>query len=124
MQDYKPPTSYHADSMRWGKNQGCSFITGSVRDWPARYQCRIPAEQGCSFDNRMAAVCSMATSVDTAETADSNVYSRTQGLYGLSEQVDGACTAGSRCGIPAVYQVRSSTPPPPLLHPTQHPPPS
>jgi hypothetical protein len=45
-------TPVSPSSLRWGKGQGCDFITQSAAAWSARYFCSKKGELGCSYDNR------------------------------------------------------------------------
>jgi hypothetical protein len=43
--------------IRWGREAGCNFFTGSVKSWPDEYKCDADGEYGCSPDGRMSAQC-------------------------------------------------------------------
>ena len=47
--------------LRWGRQQGCAFVTGSARDWPEEYLCTKVNQYGCSSDNRVSSVCTIRT---------------------------------------------------------------
>ncbi len=49
--------------IRWGRHEGCGFVEGNVRQWSERYRCAVHNDYGCSFDNRMSAVCSLRAEV-------------------------------------------------------------
>jgi MFS family permease len=55
---YVPPPPRTIGALRWGRNQGCSFIDGApMTSWPSRYLCSKHQAYTCTPDNRMAAVC-------------------------------------------------------------------
>ncbi len=62
-QTFVPPTPSPPGSPRWGRDEGCDFVVRSARGWPSRYHCRKAQEQGCTFDNRMAAFCALSNNV-------------------------------------------------------------
>ena len=49
--------------LRWGRHEGCAFVTGTADDWKRdsgnKYVCETNLAYGCSPDNRMSAVCSL-----------------------------------------------------------------
>lgn len=36
VQDYTPPEPLPPGSPRWGRGEGCDFVTQSVKGWPSR----------------------------------------------------------------------------------------
>ena len=102
-QGYIAPAS-DPDSMRWGKGEGCDFITGSVASWSQRYFCQQPASEGCTYDNRMAAVCTIATGI-TAPQSYSWVDAPGATTPTMATQPSSNCI-GSACNLPPMFQVR------------------
>ncbi len=43
--------------IRWGREAGCDFFTGSISKWPGEYTCGTDGESGCSPDGKMSAKC-------------------------------------------------------------------
>jgi hypothetical protein len=70
--------------LRWGRHEGCAFVTGSARQWPARYLCGKDDEYGCSADNRMASVCSLRSGITVPKVCvGGGGWRGGQGLRGL-----------------------------------------
>jgi hypothetical protein len=106
-QGYVPPPTYSIDAMRWGKGEGCGFITNSARDWPASYVCKDPSLQGCTYDNRMAAYCSVVAGNTVPRT-----YARvrtgaltSESIFAYPSSFSGECS-GDSCRLPEMFQVR------------------
>ena len=51
--------NYTRGQLRWGRQAGCSFVDNSGGQWSSAYRCATHREWGCSFDNRMSAVCEL-----------------------------------------------------------------
>jgi hypothetical protein len=51
-QKYVAPTPRPIAAMRWGRGEGCNFVTQSAGQWPERYICKVNQQFGCSYDNR------------------------------------------------------------------------
>ena len=104
LQDYVVPPPDPPGMIRWGRAEGCDFITQSVRNWSERYQCRAAAQQGCTFDNKMAAFCAMAVNIEVPQP-----YSEVQmSLYNTQPTFDDdGCPSGVDCALPAMFQVGS-----------------
>lgn len=97
-------------ALRWGKGEGCSFVTGSPTQWSERYQCSRQGDFGCSPDNRMSAVCVIH---DDWSLPSSRVASCGEFIPGSTSSCDGIpndnCAAGGGgCGLPTMFQVRRS----------------
>ena len=48
--------------LRWGRFEGCDFVTGSPVTWPSSYTCSAPegaTAASCTPDNRMSARCNV-----------------------------------------------------------------
>ena len=59
--------------LRWGREAGCEFFTGSVSQWPTEYTCTSNGESGCSPDGRMSAQCYLRKySASSPASVDSN----------------------------------------------------
>ena len=101
-QGYIAPPS-DPDSMRWGKNEGCEFITNSAAEWSQRYFCSQLNQQGCSYDNRMAAYCAISTDITNVP----QTYSQTQFWTGVvsTNQPRAQCTDTHDCELPTMFQV-------------------
>jgi hypothetical protein len=48
-------------TLRWGRDQGCSFVVGSGAQWSPEYICGTDGELGCTPDHRMIAMCVVRT---------------------------------------------------------------
>ncbi|KAK3269811.1 hypothetical protein CYMTET_21763 [Cymbomonas tetramitiformis] len=81
---YTPPPEQSPGMLRWGRGEGCSFLQGRAEGWSSvafkvdsrevkRYTCaegdQDPKRFGCSYDNRMSAVC-VISEYDTDHPAD------------------------------------------------------
>jgi hypothetical protein len=102
-QNYTPPPADSPGKLRWGRGAGCDFITRSVREWSSRYFCKVALEQGCTFDNRMVALCQMSSTIVAPL-----VYSKSQvDTYSVSaETISGdECLDDTHCPLPYLYRV-------------------
>lgn len=50
------------ESMGWGKGEGCDFLLNRCDQWPDRYFCQEPNEDGCSPDLLSKGVCNAYSS--------------------------------------------------------------
>eukprot|EP01138_Halocafeteria_seosinensis_P015489 gb/GECG01015807.1/.p1 GENE.gb/GECG01015807.1/~~gb/GECG01015807.1/.p1 ORF type:complete len:909 (+),score=86.63 gb/GECG01015807.1/:1-2727(+) len=94
----EPPEPDTPGTLTWGKMEGCTFVKGSARNWPAQYNCFKHQEFGCTPDNKNSAVCTL-----NWELLDDGVDS----CYWDEENREKSCTSFSG-ELPKMYQYFSS----------------
>ena len=62
--------------LRFGRGEGCGFVEGNAREWSDRYLCTTNNDYGCSFDNRMSAVCTLRAAVTVPQVRDTHCLCR------------------------------------------------
>ncbi|KAK3243697.1 hypothetical protein CYMTET_46666 [Cymbomonas tetramitiformis] len=86
LEDYTPPQERNPGALRWGRKEGCGFVKEKASAWGTvsfesknhdymRYTCTEEEmdgdrKYGCSYDNRMSAVCNLQE-YNTDNPADS-----------------------------------------------------
>jgi hypothetical protein len=58
-----PAAALSPGYVRFGRQEGCAFVEGNAREWSERYLCSKNNDYGCSFDNRMSAVCTLRSAL-------------------------------------------------------------
>ncbi len=76
-------------------------MTQSARNWAPRYHCRVNRQPGCTYDNRMTAVCDIA-----GDLSSPYQFSMTQtAAYDIDSSVVDTCVNGDQCELPQMFQV-------------------
>lgn len=93
------PVARAPGALRWGKGAGCSFVVGSAADWPAQYICAQDRVPGCTADNRMSAVCSIASSWSmSTDVSHGNIRLAGSSFFHTD------CPSGVDCPLPAMFR--------------------
>lgn len=48
-----------AETLHWGRGEGCTFVTQRCSDWSSRYFCTVQDQPGCTVDLRYQARCNL-----------------------------------------------------------------
>mmetsp|Transcript_24599 Transcript_24599/g.85546 ORF Transcript_24599/g.85546 Transcript_24599/m.85546 type:complete len:1232 (-) Transcript_24599:195-3890(-) len=87
---WKPAVVYPVGQLRWGRNEGCEFVRQSAGLWNDRYRCHKNRDFGCSYDNKMSAVCLLTPTWALPEDA----------TYTCGDCPEGQRTCDARCTLP------------------------
>lgn len=109
--DFEPPFTHTPGELRWGKNEGCDFLFGNPGEWHEDYFCNKHREFDCTADNRMSAVCSIATG--WSFPSNRFTFGDCPGSSSLSDYrctptgtvtLNDNCISPTSCGLPSMYQ--------------------
>ena len=97
---YVPPPPPPPGRLRWAFNEGCSFLNGHPRGWPADHTCAKTGLLTCTPDGFMAATCYASAAYGFTNYESYGGYDQTSG-------VGAQLTSGPNVGLPswlAFYQ--------------------
>jgi hypothetical protein len=105
-QNLGPPNSTSPGALTWGRGEGCAFVYGASRTWPAGYTCSEQNAYGCTPDHSMSAAC-VIKSTYTSEPACASLggFAENGPTCGLNN--DGSCN-GAGCPITSALRFFSS----------------
>lgn len=93
---------YSKGYLRWGRDQGCSFVDGNARDWDSRYFCSKHRAFECTFDNRMAGVCDIRRTWQLSKQYTCGTFQG--GITRCDQKLNDNCDSSSGCRLPTILQ--------------------